>query len=224
MDSTFDLLDRPIALGGADDVVLRAPAPEVPTLEGRPVTDPRLIAALSVPQEITRAEALDRVAKLGGVLRVLGADGATALIVMPQVPEPARTFAVLAGLRIGLEVVLQDEAGSIDLDAYGSETLTVLPAPEGDAASRGGQVSDGADASPAAPAVTVTVRRVRSHFEDVAVLGGGITRGLDAMMRDARIEPVPARFRDPEARALTLPDGTLTRSGAAEFAASLLEG
>jgi hypothetical protein len=231
IDPTFDLLDRRIALGGADDVVLTAPPARTPTLHGRPVTDPRLVEALSVPEDITRAEALDRTAKLGGVLRVLGADGATALVVEHAVPDPARTFAVLAGLRIGLEVVLQDAEAAVPLGAYGTETLTILAAPEGAAPADAGTGADAGAASRDAGArtgpttasgLTVTVRRVRSHFEEIAVRGGGITRDLDAMMRDARIEPVAAKFADPGATALTLAGRTFTRAEAAEFAAGLL--
>ena len=126
LDPTFDLLDRPIALGGADDPVLTGPAPETPMLDGRPVEDPRLIAALSVPHVFTRAEVLDRAAKLGGVLRVLGADGASRLIIADTVPAHVRAFAVLAGVRIGLLVADETVAGpqAVSPDA---ESLTIRP-------------------------------------------------------------------------------------------------
>ena len=57
VDPTFDLLDRPVALESADDIVLTAPAPDAPTVDGRPVEDPRLIEALSVPQEFQKGQA-----------------------------------------------------------------------------------------------------------------------------------------------------------------------
>lgn len=208
IDPTFDLLDRPIALGGAEDVVLRAAPPETPVLDGRPVEDPRLVAALSVPQELSRAEVLDRVARLGGVLRVLGAEGASVLLVTPEVPEPARTFTVLAGIRIGLEVVEAAQTGAADGDR-GPETLTVLPA----------ETRAAADS-----ALRTAVRNVRSHFEGVAVAGGGATRDLDRLMRDSRIEPVAAQLRDPGEPAVTRNGETLSRAQAAEYAASLLDG
>ncbi|SMY11288.1 hypothetical protein [Brevibacterium jeotgali] len=197
VDPTFDLLDRPVALEGADDIILSAPAPDTPTVDGRRVEDPRLIEALSVPQEFTRADVLDRVAKLGGVLRVLGGDGASKLLVSSDVPEPARTFAVLAGVRIGLVVELPvaaaDGASSVTRPVVDAETLTIRAHRDGE---------ETAEESP--HAFKTAVRTVRSHFEGVAVEGGGQARDLDRLARDSRIVPAPSRRRDGSRRALVI--------------------
>lgn len=54
LNPVYELLDFPIAMGRAEDVVLTGPAPEKPLVDGREVTDPRLIKALSVPVELDR--------------------------------------------------------------------------------------------------------------------------------------------------------------------------
>lgn len=215
IDPTYDLLDRPVALDGADDIVLTAPAPDIPTVEGRPVEDPRLIEALSVPQEFTRADVLDRVAKLGGVLRVLGADGASKLIVAPDVPEPARTFAVLAGVRIGLLVVVPagtDDGGTASATLADAETLTIR-------ARLGGEDT----AEEGAHAFKTAIRTVRSHFEGVAVEGGGQSRDLDRLARDSRIQPAPSRLRDGSRPALVLGDQGVALAHAASHLQELLQ-
>lgn len=216
IDPTFDLLDRPVALDGADEVVLTAPAPAAPTVDGRPVEDPRLIEALAVPQEFTRADVLDRVAKLGGVLRVLGADGASRLIVAPDVPQPARTFAVLAGVRIGLLVeIAGDPAGAAPADVgpaeADAESLTIRGRRDGE---------DTAEAG--AHAFKTAIRTVRSQFEGVAVEGGGQARDLDRLARDSRIEPARSRLRDGSRRALIVEGETVLLSDVAPYLQALL--
>lgn len=219
LEPTYDLLDRPVALGGADDVLLTAPAPETPTIDGRPVEDPRLIAALTVPQEFRRADVLDRAAKLGGVLRVLGADGASRLIVSSDLPAHVRAFAVLAGVRIGL--LVDDEAaggtepaGATDgpeASSTDAETLTIRLRREDEDSVESGD-----------SAVRTAVRSVRSHFEDIAVEGGGRSRDLDRLMRDSRIQPAASRPRDPRCPALVVNGTTLVLAEAAEHLAGLL--
>ena len=210
LDPTFDLLDRPIALGGADDPVLTGPAPETPMLDGRPVEDPRLIAALSVPHVFTRAEVLDRAAKLGGVLRVLGADGASRLIIADTVPAHVRAFAVLAGVRIGLLVADETVAGpqAVSPDA---ESLTIRPLTPGEDAQRSG-----------GSALRTAVRSVPSHLEQIAVEGGGTTRDLDQLMRDSRIEPAPSRPRAADSPALVVDGRTVPLAEAAAHLDGLL--
>lgn len=210
LDPTFDLLDRPIALGGADDPVLTGPAPETPMLDGRPVEDPRLIAALSVPHVFTRAEVLDRAAKLGGVLRVLGADGASRLIIADTVPAHVRAFAVLAGVRIGLLVADETVAGpqAVSPDA---ESLTIRPLTPGEDAQRSG-----------GSALRTAVRSVPSHLEQIAVEGGGTTRDLDQLMRDSRIEPAPSRPRAADSPALVVDGRTVPLAEAAAYLDGLL--
>lgn len=215
VDPTFDLLDRPVALEGADDIILTAPAPDTPTVDGRPVEDPRLIEALSVPQEFTRADVLDRVAKLGGVLRVLGGDGASKLIVASDVPEPARAFAVLAGVRIGLVVEVPaaaaDGASSATPPVVDAETLTIRAHRDGEDTAEEG-----------AHAFKTAIRTVRSHFEGVAVEGGGQARDLDRLSRDSRIQPAPSRLRDGTRRALVLADEDVLLADAAPYLQELL--
>lgn len=216
VDPTFDLLDRPVALESADDIVLTAPAPDAPTVDGRPVEDPRLIEALSVPQEFTRADVLDRVAKLGGVLRVLGGDGASKLIVASDVPEPSRTFAVLAGVRIGLLVEVPsaaaDGASSATAPVADAETLTIRPHRDGEDTAEEG-----------AHAFKTAIRTVRSHFEGVAVEGGGRARDLDRLVRDSRIQPAPSRLRDGTRRALVVAGEDVLLADAASYLLSLLQ-
>ena len=210
IDPTFDLLDRPIALGGADDPVLTGPAPETPMIDGRPVEDPRLIAALSVPHVFTRAEVLDRAAKLGGVLRVLGADGASRLIIADTVPAHVRAFAVLAGVRIGLLVVDESVAGSQAVSAD-AESLTIRPLTPGEDAQRSG-----------GSALRTAVKSVPSHFEEIAVEGGGTARDLDQLMRDSRIEPAPSRPRAADSPALVVEGRTVTLAESAAHLDGLL--
>ena len=217
VDPTFDLLDRPVALESADDIVLTAPAPGRPRRStGVPSEDPRLIEALSVPQEFTRADVLDRVAKLGGVLRVLGGDGASKLIVASDVPEPSRTFAVLAGVRIGLLVEVPsaaaDGASSATAPVADAETLTIRPHRDGEDTAEEG-----------AHAFKTAIRTVRSHFEGVAVEGGGRPRDLDRLVRDSRIQPAPSRLRDGTRRALVVAGEDVLLADAASYLLSLLQ-
>ena len=156
---------------------------------------------------------LDRVAKLGGVLRVLGADGASKLIVAADVPEPARTFAVLAGVRIGLLVEVPSAT-----DAHASsgvadaETLTIRARRDGEDTAEEG-----------AHAFKTAIRTVRSHFEGVVVEGGGRSRDLDRLARDSRIQPAPSRLRDGSRRALVLEGRDVLLADAAAHLQELLQ-
>lgn len=228
LDPTYDLLDRPVALGGADDVILAAPAPDTPTIDGRPVEDPRLVEALSVPQTFSRADVLDRAAKLGGVLRVLGADGASRLIVSGDLPTHVRAFAVLAGVRIG---VLVDDEAAVDSDATprsGDTTERASPTDDADADADAETLTirphrDGeSTAESADSAIRTAVRSVRSHFEGIAVEGGGQSRDLDRLVRDSRIQPAASRPRDAQRPALVVNGTTLTLADAAGHLADLL--
>lgn len=210
IDPTFDLLDRAVALDGADDPLLQGPVPEAPLLDGRPVEDPRLIAALSVPHVFSRAELLDRAAKLGGVLRVLGADGATALILSRTLPHHVRTFAVLAGLRIGVLVVDEAIAGP-SAPAADPETLTLRPRTDGEQEESGDS------------ALRTAVRSVPSHVEGIVVEGGGQVRDLDRLMRDSRIEPAPSRPRPADRPALVVDGSVVALADAAPHITALLD-
>ncbi|RBP67902.1 hypothetical protein DFO66_101123 [Brevibacterium sanguinis] len=153
----FEILDHPVATGDADAVVITGPAPEKPVLDGREVSDPRLVRALSTPVEITRAEALDRSAKLGGVLRALGiaadaaddtsddgpssedsvrtqdpaeehATGDARLLIDEGVSPIARALSVLAAVRVGLLVDVRSP------HTRGTGTDAVVTTPAGPAA------------------------------------------------------------------------------------------
>ena len=168
LNPVYELLDFPIAMGRADDVVLTGPAPEKPLVDGREVTDPRLIAALSVPVELDRAEALDRSAKLAGVLRTMGVipESGAVLTLAEDVPPLARALTLLAAARIGLRVDLRAEAGEA------TETAVVV---------------HGIDAPTIEPG-RASVRITRSRFEGVGVSIDGQTANLDQAMRDSRVE------------------------------------
>lgn len=173
LNPVYEILDFPIAMGQADDVVLTGPAPEKPLVDGREVTDPRLIKALSVPVELDRAEVLDRSSKLAGVLRAMGVvpeSGAT-LTVAEDVPPVARALSLLAAARIGLTVDLRGPEGSSD-GVAGAGDAIVLHAIE---------------AEPVEPG-RASVRVTRSRFEGVGVTIGAETANLDQAMRDSRVE------------------------------------
>src|SRR5699024_3473399 len=132
LNPVYELLDFPIAMGRADDVVLTGPAPEKPLVDGREVTDPRLIAALSVPVELDRADVLDRSAKLAGVLRTMGVipESGAVLTLAEDVPPLARALTLLAAARIGLRVDLRAEAGEATETAvvvHGIDAPTIEP-------------------------------------------------------------------------------------------------
>ena len=113
LNPVYELLDFPIAMGKAEDIVLTGPAPEKPLVDGREVTDPRLIKALSVPVELDRAEVLDRSSKLAGVLRAMGVvpESGAKLTIAEDVPPLARALGLLAAARVGLVVDLRAGSG-----------------------------------------------------------------------------------------------------------------
>ncbi|WP_166972700.1 hypothetical protein [Brevibacterium atlanticum] len=166
LNPVYELLDFPIVMGRADDIVLTGPAPEKPLVDGREVTDPRLIAALSVPVELDRAEALDRSAKLAGVLRTMGVipESGAVLTLAEDVPPLARALTLLAAARVGLTVDLRSGAsGDAPIVVHGIEAEAVEP----------GRAS---------------IKVTRSRFEGVGVTIDGEIANLDQAMRDSRVE------------------------------------
>jgi hypothetical protein len=172
LNPVYELLDFPIVMGHAEDVVLTGPAPDRPLVDGREVTDPRLIAALSVPVELDRAEALDRSSKLAGVLRTMGviAESGAVITLAEDVPPLARALTLLAAARVGLTVDLRTgaeagagAAGSAVVLVHGIESEAVEP----------GRAS---------------IKVTRSRFEGVGVTIDGETANLDQAMRDSRVE------------------------------------
>ncbi|SMX73869.1 hypothetical protein BI49514_00911 [Brevibacterium iodinum ATCC 49514] len=190
LNPVYELLDFPIAMGKAEDIVLTGPAPEKPLVDGREVTDPRLVNALSVPVELDRAEVLDRSSKLAGVLRAMGVvpESGARLTFAEDVPPLARALGVLAAARIGLVVDLRAGASSDS-----ASDLVVLHAIEDE---------------PVEPGRT-SVRVTRSRFEGVGVAIGSETANLDQAMRDSRVEFAAVVPLDPQRTLLLTDDGDL---------------
>ncbi|SDS43690.1 hypothetical protein SAMN04489752_1714 [Brevibacterium siliguriense] len=181
LNPVYELLDFPIAMGNAEDIVLTGPAPEKPLVDGREVTDPRLIKALSVPIELDRAEVLDRSSKLAGVLRAMGVvpESGARLTIAEDVPPLARALGLLAAARIGL--VVDVRAGT------DGATPGVGTAGGGADSARGAVVLHAIEAEPIEPG-RASVRVTRSRFEGVGVTIGSETANLDQAMRDSRVE------------------------------------
>lgn len=190
LNPVYELLDFPIAMGKAEDIVLTGPAPEKPLVDGREVTDPRLVKALSVPVELDRAEVLDRSSKLAGVLRAMGVvpESGARLTFAEDVPPLARALGVLAAARIGLVVDLRAGASSDS-----ASDLVVLHAIEDEPVEPG----------------RASVRVTRSRFEGVGVTIGSETANLDQAMRDSRVEFAAVVPLDPQRTLLLTDDGDL---------------
>lgn len=190
LNPVYELLDFPIAMGKAEDIVLTGPAPEKPLVDGREVTDPRLVNALSVPVELDRAEVLDRSSKLAGVLRAMGVvpESGARLTFAEDVPPLAWALGVLAAARIGLLVDLRAGASSDS-----ASDLVVLHAIEDE---------------PVEPGRT-SVRVTRSRFEGVGVTIGSEAANLDQAMRDSRVEFAAVVPLDPQRTLLLTDDGDL---------------
>lgn len=180
----FELLDFPIVMGGADDIVLAGPTPDQPMVDGRAVTDPRLIKALSKPIELDRAEVLDRSAKLGGVLHAMGVVGTenARVVIAEDVPPISRTLSILGAVRIGASVDVRSGAASTNASSAhsssphsGDEGITTVFVHTIDAA----PIESG----------RASVKVVRSHFEGVGITFAGETANIDQAMRDSRVEP-----------------------------------
>ncbi|MGC2940743.1 MULTISPECIES: hypothetical protein [unclassified Brevibacterium] len=196
LNPVYEILDFPIAMGQADDIVLTGPAPDRPLVDGREVTDPRLIAALSVPVELDRAEVLDRSSKLAGVLRAMGVvpEAGTRLTLAEDVPPLSRALGLLAAARIGLVVDLRSGAG--EAAGAGSEG-------QGDTA-----VLHAIEAEPLEPG-RASVRVTRSRFEGVGVSIGSETADLDQAMRDSRVEFAALVPLSPQHTMLVTDDGEI---------------
>ncbi|WP_210602655.1 hypothetical protein [Brevibacterium oceani] len=181
LNPVYELLDFPIVMGRADDVVLTGPAPEKPLVDGREVTDPRLIAALSVPVELDRAEVLDRSSKLAGVLRTMGVipESGAVLTLAEEVPPLARALTLLAAARVGLRVDLRSGASA------GVTAGEVASGSAGDSSAP--IVVHGIEAETVEPG-RASIKVTRSRFEGVGVTIDGETANLDQAMRDSRVE------------------------------------
>lgn len=182
LNPVFELLDYPIVMGGADDIVLTGPTPDNPMVEGREVSDPRLVKALSKPDELDRAEVLDRSAKFAGVLRAMGIAGREGerIVIAEDVPPISRALSILGAVRLGLSIDVRSET-----TAAADDTVVFVHPID----------------APPVESGRASVKAVRSRFEGVGIAIAGETANLDQAMRDSRVEPT-------EAVALT-PDQTL---------------
>lgn len=189
----FELLDYPIVMGGADDIVLTGPTPAKPLVNGREVTDPRLVEALSKPIELEREEALDRSAKLAGILRAMGIFGQAdeRIVIAEDVPPIARALSILGAVRIGLMV--DDRSGAGDragaVDSGDSE--------DGDERKVTTVFVHTVDA-PATEPGRASVKVIRSQFEGVGITVAGETANIDHAMRDSRVESAEVVPLSPE--------------------------
>ncbi|MCF2587652.1 hypothetical protein [Brevibacterium sp. UCMA 11752] len=173
LNPVFELLDYPIVMGGADDIVLTGPTPDRPLVDGREVTDPRLIRALSKPDELDRAEVLDRSAKFAGVLRAMGITGSEGerILIAEDVPPISRALSILGAIRIGLSIDVRSEPAADD-STTDSTTVFVHPIE-----------------APPVESGRASVKAIRSRFEGVGIAIAGETANLDQAMRDSRVEP-----------------------------------
>lgn len=193
LNPVYELLDFPIVMGQADDIVLTGPAPEAPLVDGRKVTDPRLVKALSKPITLDRAEVLDRSAKLGGILRAMGLvdrDGETiAIAIAEDVPPIARTLSILAAIRIGVNVDLRSAGAEQSQKQVTAVIHTIDAAP----------IDSG----------RASVKVIRSRFEGVGITVAGETANLDQAMRDSRVESAEVAALSPGHPLILTEDGHL---------------
>lgn len=169
LNPVYELLDHPIVLGRADDPVITSA-----DRAGRPV-------------KLTHEVALDRVAKLAGVLRLLEVGPGVRVRVAAEVPPVGAVLSRLAVLRLG-GLLVEDEVGRIEF------VPAVAEAPR--------DVHQAFDKP---------VRRLPSWFEGVAVVdhdGEDTPVDLDPVMRDARIEPAAAATLPADLVVLRRADGT----------------
>lgn len=185
LNPVFELLDFPIVMGGADDVILTGPTPDMPLVDGRKVTDPRLVRALSKPDELDRAEVLDRSAKFAGVLRAMGIVGGDGerIVIAEDVPPISRALSILGAARIGLSIDVRSDAADDDSTWVYVHPIEAPPVESGRA----------------------SVKIIRSRFEGVGIDIAGETANLDQAMRDSRVEPTEVVALAPD-RTLILTD------------------
>ncbi|MCK1802003.1 hypothetical protein MTQ12_02890 [Brevibacterium sp. R8603A2] len=156
LNPVYELLDHPIVLGRADE--------------------PFLESEHDAEGFFTHEVALDRVAKLAGILRLLGVGPDVPVRIAAEVPEPAAVLARLAVVRVGGRLV-EDASAPVDVELVTGRSASVRDVHR---------------------AFDKPVRRLLSGFEGVAVAARGedgvlaAPVDLDPVMRDARIEPAAA--------------------------------
>lgn len=211
----FELLDFPIVMGGADDIVLTGPSPDKPMVDGREVTDPRLVKALSKPVEVDRAEVLDRSAKLGGILRAMGIIGTEneRIVIAEDVPLIARALSILGAARIGASVDVRSGAAS---SASSADTASAQLSAHGSDDDITSVLVHTIDAPPINSG-RASVKVIRSRFEGVGITVAGETANIDQAMRDSRVESAAVVPLAPD-RALIVTDfGALDAESSLEW-------
>ena len=213
----FELLDFPIVTGGADDIVLTGPTPDKPMVDGREVTDPRLIKALSKPVELDRAEVLDRSAKLGGILHAMGIVGTenARVVIAEDVPPISRTLSILGAVRIGASVDVRSGAASTDLVSTGASPANSSSAHGGDKGITTVLVHT-IDAAPIESG-RASVKAIRSQFEGVGITVAGETANIDQAMRDSRVEPAAVVALAPDRRLIMTDEKHLDAQSSLEW-------
>ena len=154
LNPVYELLDFPVAMGRAEDIFLTAE-----NARGDAV-------------ELTFEDALDRVAKIAGVLKLMGVGDGAQVSIAPEVAALPAELIRMGAFRLGGQVV---PAGSGHAPAV---TVTATEVPETSAAQRG-----------AHQAFSKPVRALESHFEGTSARVDGQDFTLDVVVRDARIEP-----------------------------------
>ncbi|GAA1561964.1 hypothetical protein [Brevibacterium picturae] len=215
LNPVFELLDFPIVMGGADDIVLTGPSPDKPMVDGREVTDPRLVKALSKPVEVDRAEVLDRSAKLGGILRAMGIIGTEneRIVIAEDVPLITRALSILGAARIGASVDVRSGAAS---SASSADTASAQLSAHGSDDDITSVLVHTIDAPPINSG-RASVKVIRSRFEGVGITVAGETANIDQAMRDSRVESAAVVPLAPD-RALIVTDfGALDAESSLEW-------
>lgn len=163
LNPVYELLDRHIITGDAD-----APALTAADLQGTDVT-------------LSYAESLDRVAKLAGGLRLFAVGPGVPVRIDSAVAPLASRLAVLAVQRIGGRAVLGDAQPELTIPV---RIEALEPAGEESA-----EASNTVGRAEAHFALDHPQRRLLSRFEDTRVCDDSADIAVDALVRDARIEP-----------------------------------
>ncbi|HCG57244.1 MULTISPECIES: hypothetical protein [Brevibacterium] len=213
LNPVFELLDFPIVMGGADDIVLTGPTPESPLVDGREVTDPRLVKALSKPVELDRAEVLDRSAKLGGILRAMGVVGTESerVVIAEDVPPISRALSILGAVRIGASVDVRSGAAST-LDTSSAKSSSAQAGAEGITT----VIVHTIDAPPIESG-RASVKVIRSQFEGVGITVAGETANIDQAMRDSRVEPAAVAALRPDRPLIVIDEKLLDAQSSLEW-------
>ncbi|MYM20351.1 hypothetical protein GSY69_10340 [Brevibacterium sp. 5221] len=160
LNPVYERLDRAIIDGRADEPALAGIGPD------------------GARAELTVAEALDRVAKIAGALRLLAVGPGVPVRIASGVAPLTAELAALAVQRIGGTVVWG--AG----DAPGAPAAPVVIEPDAEEPAGASAAERGVHSAFAKP-----LRRLPSRVEGTRVRDERDGASLDALVRDGRIEP-----------------------------------